>query len=143
MKVLLDTNVIIAAFATRGLCSAVFELCLDRFDLVLSEAILQETRHHLKDKITLPPAQCEAIVAFLRDHAAIAELEDLREAVFREVVCRDPHDHHLLALAHWTAADYLVTGDKDLLALGRYQTTAIVTPRSFWDAACKALGSGL
>ncbi len=138
MKVILDTNVIIAAFATRGLCSAVFELCLDRFDLVLSEAILQETRHHLKDKITLPHAQCEAIVAFLRDHAAIAELEDLREAV-----CRDPHDRHLLCLAHRTAADYLVTGDKDLLSLGRYQTTAIVTPRSFWDAACKALGSGL
>ena len=37
MKIVLDTNVIIAAFATRGLCSPIFELCLDRFDVALSE----------------------------------------------------------------------------------------------------------
>ena len=66
MKIILDTNVIIAAFATRGLCSAVFELCLDRFEVVLSEAILKETFTHLNGKIRLPPAQCEAIVSYLR-----------------------------------------------------------------------------
>jgi predicted nucleic acid-binding protein len=38
MKIILDTNVIIAAFATRGLCSAVFELCLDRFEVVYLSA---------------------------------------------------------------------------------------------------------
>ena len=54
MKVIPDTNVIIAAFATRGLCSAVFELCLDRFDIVLSEEILKETFTHLNRKIKLP-----------------------------------------------------------------------------------------
>jgi putative PIN family toxin of toxin-antitoxin system len=130
MRVILDTNVIIAAFATRGLCSALFELCLDRFDLVLSQAILQETDAHLQSKIKLPPAQCKAILSFLRDQAVIAEID-----VIPPSACQDPKDLHLLGLAQRTAADDLVTGDRDLLTLGRYGTTVIVTPRSFWDAA--------
>ena len=66
MKVIPDTNVIIAAFATRGLCSAVFELCLDRFDIVLSEEILKETFTHLNRKIKLPLDQCEKIISLFK-----------------------------------------------------------------------------
>ena len=46
-------------------------------------------------------------------------------------VCRDPDDDYLLGCAVAGAADYLVTGDEDLLAVGRYQGLAIVTAREF------------
>jgi len=127
MKIILDTNVIIAAFAARGLCSAVFELCLDRFDVVLSESILQETRDHLHDKIKLPIAQCETIISYLRANYSVSGVDDVETSA-----CRDKGDLHVLGLAQHASADYIITGDKDLLSLVSYGNTNIVTPREFW-----------
>ena len=42
-------------------------------------------------------------------------------------MCRDPKDDFLLGLAKKSSADYLVTGDKDLLDLKKYQNTEIIT----------------
>lgn len=132
MKVILDTNVIVAAFATRGLCYAVFELCLDRLEIVLSEAILAETFTHLSGKIKLPPAQCDAILSYLRANSIISEVDDPDPTS-----CRDKDDLHILGLAHHSSADFIVTGDKDLLELVRYKNTEIVTPREFWSKCRK------
>jgi len=130
VKIILDTNVIIAAFATRGLCSALFELCLDRFEVFLSEPLLKETAAHLKDKIRLPDAQCRMIDAYLRGNCSVSEIDSVDPSS-----CRDPDDLHVLGLAQHASADYIVTGDKDLLALGRYRDVHIVTPREFWTIA--------
>jgi putative PIN family toxin of toxin-antitoxin system len=46
-------------------------------------------------------------------------------------VCRDPNDDHVIATALAIAADIIVTGDKDLLALGRYRAVRILTARDF------------
>jgi hypothetical protein len=48
-------------------------------------------------------------------------------------VCRDPNDDHVLAAALAADADYIVTGDADLLALRTYQNIQIVTVRGFLD----------
>ena len=127
MKVILDTNVLIAAFAARGLCSALFELCLDRFQLVLSEAILKETAEHLKGKIKLPEANCGLVDAYLRSVCQVSEIDPVDPAA-----CRDPKDLHVLGLAQRLSAGFIVTGDKDLLDLVQYKGTRIVTPREFW-----------
>ena len=71
MKVVLDTNVLLAAFATRGLCEAVFEACLSSHELVLSDHILGELRRHLRGKFKMPPRQVDAILALLREQATI------------------------------------------------------------------------
>ena len=136
MKIILDTNVIIAAFATRGLCSAVFELCLDRFEVVLSEAILKEAFTHLNGKIKLLPAQCNEIVSYLREQCSVSETDDPDEAI-----CRDPNDLHVLGLAQHSSAAYIITGDRDLLELAQYKSTRIVTPREFWGVAQQHMGS--
>ena len=128
MKIILDTNVIIAAFATRGLCNAIFELCLDRFDVVLSEFILQEVSSHLKGKIKLPPVQCETIVSYLRENCLVSEIDDVAKSA-----CRDKNDLHILGLAQHALVDYIITGDKDLLELKHYKDCKIITPREFWS----------
>ena len=46
-------------------------------------------------------------------------------------VCRDPDDDWVLATAVAGQAEAIVTGDGDLLALGKYQGVAILTPRQF------------
>lgn len=59
----------------------------------------------------------------------------LDEAVpLREPVCRDPSDDKFLACARAAAADVIVSGDSDLLALGRWEGIAILSPRQFADA---------
>ena len=127
MKIILDTNVIIAAFASRGLCSAVFELCLDRFDVILSEAILKEVSINLNRKIKLPLPQCNLIVSYLRENCLLSETDDLDGSL-----CRDKNGLHVLGLAQRSLAEYIITGDQDLLCLVKYKNTKIVTPRGFW-----------
>ena len=137
MKIILDTNVIIAAFATRGLCSAVFELCLDRFEVVLSEAILKEVLKSLNSKIKLPLPQCDLIVSYLRDNFSLSEIDDLDKSP-----CRDKNDIHVLGLAQHSGAEYIITGDKDLLDLVQHKNTKIVTPREFWTILKESLPNG-
>ena len=48
-------------------------------------------------------------------------------------VCRDPADNFLLALAKDSNADFLITGDKDLLIIGKFQNTIICTMTDFID----------
>jgi hypothetical protein len=127
MKIIVDTNVIIAAFASRGLCSAVFELCLDRCEVVVSEAILKEVSTNLNRKIKLPLPQCDLIVAYLRENCICSEIADLDASL-----CRDKNDIHVLGLAQRSGAEYIITGDQDLLELVTHKNTKIVTPREFW-----------
>ena len=127
MKTILDTNVIIAAFASRGLCQAVFELCLDRCEIVLSEEILREVLMNLNGKIKLPLPQCESIVSYLRENCFISDIDYLEASS-----CRDKDDVHILGLAQRSLAEYIITGDKDLLDLVEYKSAKIVTPREFW-----------
>ena len=51
-------------------------------------------------------------------------------------VCRDPHDNFLLALCQDAAADFLILGDKDLLVLGSFGPTRILT----WAEAAQLFG---
>lgn len=127
MKTIIDTNVIIAAFASRGLCQAVFELCLDRCEIVLSEEILKEVLINLNGKIKLPLPQCEAIVSYLRENCFVSEIDYLETSS-----CRDKDDVHVLGLAQRSLAEYIITGDKDLLELVEYKSAKIITPREFW-----------
>jgi len=46
-------------------------------------------------------------------------------------ICRDPNDDMIIACAIDAAADYIVTGDEDLLTLKRYKDIVIINPRNF------------
>jgi len=58
---------------------------------------------------------------------------DLIEVESTVTICRDPNDNFLLALAKDGKADYLLTGDKDLLELEKFGKTKIKTIASFID----------
>jgi uncharacterized protein len=137
MKIILDTNVIIAAFASRGLCTAVFEVCLDRFEIILSEEILKEVFKNLRSKIKVPLPQCDQIVSYLRENCSISEIDELDVSI-----CRDKNDIHILGLAQRSSAEYIITGDRDLLDLVKHKNTKIVTPREFWNALKENLPTG-
>ena len=134
MKVVLDTNLLLAAFATHGLCENVLSVCLMDHRLVLSEHILSELQGHLTGKFKLPEQHAEDIVVLLRDQATMVEPVDVPNEA-----CRDRDDLPVPLLpvpctALAGEANYLVSGDKDLLDLKTISSTAILDPRSFHEA---------
>jgi putative PIN family toxin of toxin-antitoxin system len=129
MRVVLDTNVLLAAFGTRGLCESVLEVCLAGHELIVSEHILNETRTHLTAKFKVPAKQTREMIALLRDRATIVSPKQLPVDV-----CRDPDDVPVLGTAVAGDADCLVTGDGDLLELGDFRKIPILTPRAFYQS---------
>ena len=129
MRVFLDTNVLVAAFATRGLCADVFRLVLAEHELLVSAALIEEVTRTLTKKIRVPDQVVREIVEFLRASASTVESAPERPPI----VVRDPDDLVILGGALSGGADVLVTGDKDLLVLGKVGALRIVNPRGFWE----------
>jgi len=128
VRIVLDTNVLLAAFASHGLCEAVVTVCLSDHDIVLSEPILVELSRHLVRKVKLPPRQAEENVRLVREHSELVE-----PAVVESGACRDPKDLMVLGTAVAGRADAIVTGDQDLLVLKAFQGVEIWSPRTFYD----------
>jgi predicted nucleic acid-binding protein len=63
VRVCLDTNVLIAAFATRGLCADVLRAVLTEHELVLGEVIVAEFRRVLKTKFKVPEDRISSAIA--------------------------------------------------------------------------------
>ncbi|MBN2383006.1 putative toxin-antitoxin system toxin component, PIN family [bacterium] len=130
MKIVLDSNVLIAAFASHGLCSSIFELCVDRYAIVLSYFIFSEISDVLLQKFKIPNHMISSIIEYLENSSLVLDYAPLQESI-----CRDKTDDEILALARGSGADYIITGDKDLLVLKEFEHTKIVKPRAFWELA--------
>jgi uncharacterized protein len=128
VRVVLDSNVLIAAAATRGLCEAIVELCLERHQIVLGNGILEEVQEKLIKKIKVPRSVALEYLELLRTGAELVEPLKLPRSV-----CRDPNDLMVLGLVAPGAADIVVSGDKDLLVLGKFSGARILSPRDFWE----------
>lgn len=128
MKVVLDTNVLMAAFATQGLCHALLEVCIDQHEIVLSLNILKEVVAVLEKKLKVPSKIAKDVADYLTNHATLQKTKHLEKRI-----SRDPSDDHILALAEQSKSDYIITGDEDLLILKQYQGIPIVLPRRFWE----------
>ena len=132
MKVVIDSNVLVAAFAARGLCTSVLELCLTVHTIIISDFILNEVRRTLIKKIKMSENDVQAIIDYLKNTGIIADYNKLKENI-----CRDKNDDNILALALDSGAECIISGDKDLLALKKYKNIKITSPREFWEIAGK------
>ena len=126
MKIVLDANVIIAAFAARGLCESVMKVCLSEHEILLCNELLEEILRNLRRKIKLSAIIVDDIGDLLLEQASMIEPVPLASDI-----CRDPDDVKILDLAVAASANYIVTGDKDLLLLKEFQGIPILDPRAF------------
>jgi putative PIN family toxin of toxin-antitoxin system len=127
VKIVLDSNVIIAAFAARGLCNALFESCLGNHDIILCEEILSEIANNLKRKIRLPDDVIHQILLLLKSHATLVTPQKVNIKA-----CRDKKDLMALGSAIAGKVQYIISGDKNLLSIGKFKDIKIVDPRTFW-----------
>jgi putative PIN family toxin of toxin-antitoxin system len=124
VRIVFDTNVLFAAFVAHGVCAGLYEECLSRGQIVISRFILEELHEKLLVKASLSPSEAKEVIDAVRADAEIAEAPPLAAPV-----CRDADDDWILATALAAKADALVTGDKDLLVIGRHEGIPILTPR--------------
>ena len=133
MRLVLDTNVLIAAVAADGLCRDLARLRLRPHTIVTSAQLLKELERILVRKFKVEPESLPLLKA-LRDVAEIAVPVPLGERV-----SRDKDDDVVLATAVAGQADFIISGDSDLLVLKMFRGIGIVSPRQFLELLDRGL----
>jgi uncharacterized protein len=132
MKVVLDTNVWVSAWLWRGIPNNFIRLARRKEILIcISEPLLTELENtlsyqKLQKKIQSLNFTKEQLLIGTREISSIYPITELNVPELR-----DPDDNIILATAIASKADFLITGDQDLLTLGKYQQIPIITATDF------------
>ncbi|MGD0550830.1 MAG: putative toxin-antitoxin system toxin component, PIN family [Candidatus Bathyarchaeia archaeon] len=131
-RLVLDTNIWISAFLTRGPPSEIVQMAEERLvEVFVSLEMMDEINRVL---------QYEKIIGILKRTrtrsstvmgtiARLSSIVDVKAEV--HVVDEDPSDNHVLACAKEAGAQFVVSGDRHLLTLGRYGNAKIVGASGF------------
>lgn len=131
LKIVIDTNIWISALLNPGKAKAIriaFEE--EIFELYCSPELLDDLQDALsKPKLTsrIFPQDAADLIKLIEEQAVFVELGTY------PAICRDPEDDAFLACAVISMADFLITGDDDLLCLTEYKGTKIITPARFLE----------
>lgn len=125
MKVVFDTNVVVAGIVAEGLCREILEIHVPEHEVILSQVPWDELVATLRRKFGLTPDDLP-ILALYRQHSTWCEPTALADAV-----CRDVDDNWVLATALAGEAEAIVSGDADLLTLSSYAGIEMFSPRQF------------
>lgn len=125
MKIVLDTNVFISGIFWSGSPHQVLMLwAKNKIDLLVTKKILNEYLRVLH-KIDYKGHLAQKWGAFVLENSVILEDKELVQ------ICRDPEDNKFLNCAITGGANYLVSGDDDLLTLKMIRSTEIIAPHKF------------
>ena len=83
---------------------ALFELCLEKHEIILSEHILSEIQRNLQKKLKMPKDKVVAITGYLEEFCTLSSYKRLDKEV-----CRDMDDIKILGLAEVSKPDYIIT----------------------------------
>lgn len=128
LKVIFDTNIWISFLIGKRLRSIRDYITDGSISIIVTEQLLTEIKlvtSRKKLKKYFPQKSVLELVEFLETIAINVEISPIH------FVNRDPKDNFLLDLIDFSQADYLVTGDKDLLEHNPFLTAKILTPKEF------------
>lgn len=130
-KVIIDTNLWISFLLTKDLSSLDTIIADRKATLVFSEELLDElieVTQRKKFKKYFDLEDVKDLLLKIRSRAVFVPVQSEVEA------CSDPKDNFLLSLAVDSNATHLVTGDKDLLSIGSFRKTKILTVKEYLAA---------
>lgn len=126
MRILVDTNVYVSALVFGGRPALALQQAEARgIQLVASRELESELVETLTDKFGWSTEQVREACDRLWHSAYWSSPEPLTDIV------RDADDNHVIAAALEAGAQYIVTGDRDLLTLGSFRGIPILTPAAF------------
>lgn len=130
MRVVFDTNIFVSAFVFPGSrADAAVRRVLDGEDeLLISRAIIDELLTVLARKFARDAEELGRVAVFLTDLGAVVRPRG------RVTILSDEADNRILECARSGQADVIVTGDRAMLALGRYQDIEIKSLRDYLDS---------
>lgn len=124
-----DTNVFLSGLISKNSPpNTVVRYLLEKGLLAFSKETfseLEEVIHRDKFDKIIPIERRRIFLINLKNNGVFYDIEN------KINICRDPKDNMLLDVAIASYADYLVTGDNDLLVLKNIRNTSIITPREF------------
>lgn len=127
-KVFFDTNVLVAALISEGLCHKLLRRAARReIFAYISPYILNELKDILIDKIGVSKEDITSFIDLLLIAMEVIDPEKI--GISLDSICRDPQDDPVISGAVAAEADYLVSGDLDLLDMQKYRGIRIVSPR--------------
>ena len=129
IRTVLDTNVLVSALLFPGdMGDLVSSWKVRKFLMVFSRDTFDEFRRVLAyPKFSLTPREIDALLQ--NEVLPFCEVVDIEDEIVG--VCRDPADDKFLSCAVAATADYIVSGDKDLLVLGNFRNIPIITAAAF------------
>lgn len=128
MKVFLDTNVLISALATRGLCAELYERLLMEHEVMIGEPVVAEVLDIMRRKFRAGDDLLAKVEAELR----LLEISPAQPAA-PKLSIKDREDPWIIACALAGEADCFVTGDAELLELVKVENLPIFSPRVCWE----------
>lgn len=128
MRVFLDTNVLVSALATRGLCAELYERVLTEHEAITGEPVVAEVLDIMRRKFHVGDRVLKNVEAELR----------LMEIIPAQSTCpalpiKDLEDPWIIACALAGKADCFVTGDAELLTLAKVENLPVFSPRACWE----------
>jgi putative PIN family toxin of toxin-antitoxin system len=128
VRIVLDTNVYVSATLSKGNPYHVLNSAeRGESDLHISPFILDEIEDVLnREKIPFEDEDVERFVDKVLTIATVVTPDDMPE-----VIEDDPSDNHILACASEVDAEYIVSGDRNLLELEKYKGIEIIEPTEF------------
>ena len=127
MRLLLDTNVLVAALVARGTCSDLLEHGVRQHVVISSQALLDELRDGLERKFRQRAVDVRSALQLLAGTFTLVS-----PGALDPPTCRDRDDDVVLATALAGACDAILTGDQDLLVLDPFHAIRILAPSGFW-----------
>jgi hypothetical protein len=129
LRVVLDTNILISALIFTGVLSKIVNLWKHGSVVpVLTKETFNEFREVLNyPKLSLTKTEINLIL----EEEILPYFEVVKVARSVKEVCRDRQDDKFISCAIAARADYIVSGDEDLLVLKKYGQTKIISASEF------------
>ncbi len=128
IRLVIDTNLWISFIISKKLMWLDTLLYENKARILFSKELIEEINETIKKPKLKKYFKGNAIEEML---IAFDTYIDLIEVTSKINICRDPNDNFLLALSKDGKANYLITGDKDLLEIQQYEKTTILKMSDF------------
>ncbi|MBN9312383.1 MAG: putative toxin-antitoxin system toxin component, PIN family [Chryseobacterium sp. 39-10] len=130
LKVIIDTNLWISFLISKNYAQLDEIIFSKKCVLVFSKELLEEFLEVIKRpkfRRFFNQEDTEMLIETVQEYAEFFVVESKAE------ICRDLKDNFLLSLSKDSKADFLITGDKDLLDLKQFESTKIITMTEFLE----------